>query len=117
MVDIVGVTNVFEMQGSLVQIQSSLPQIKAQKQDVMLARWHPDFFVLVSWYPNSDHKEAVRDLPPARLWKGKPAPAPKVKRIKYGVPGILPEIRNSLTAFWGYLCTTVDSFLSLSPQD
>jgi hypothetical protein len=40
-----------------------------------------------------------------------------VKRIKYGVPGILPEIRNSLTAFWGYLCTTVDSFPSLSPSD
>src|SRR5271157_4540856 len=80
--------NEFGMQGSLVQIQSSRPRIKAQNQDVMLGRRHPDFRVLIPWCPNSDHEVAVPDLPTARLWKGKPAPASKVKRIKYGVPGI-----------------------------
>ncbi len=78
----------FGMQGSLVQIQSSRPRIKAQNQDVMLGRRHPDFRVLIPWCPNSDHEVTVPDLPTARLWKGKPAPASKVKRIKYGVPGI-----------------------------
>ena len=77
----------FGMQGSLVQIQSSRSAICKGNQDVRLGQRRPDFLVLAPQCPNSGHKAAVQDLPPARSGNESPSPAPKGKRIKYGVSG------------------------------